>query len=86
MQDPRDGSGRGRIGLWTHSPDKESHPDIPAACLDSHPALAQWERAEVSELQAGCAEQGICSIPVSPCALQKHTAPLNPKGLIPGSK
>lgn len=59
---------------------------VPAACLDSHPALAQWERAEVSELQAGCAEQGICSIPLSPCALQKHMAPLNPKGLIPGSK
>lgn len=36
--------------------------------------------------KAGCAERGICSIPLSPCALQKHTAPLNPKGLIPGSK
>lgn len=57
-----------------------------AACWDLHPALAQWEQGEVSELQAGCLEWGICSIPLSSCALQKHTAPLNPKVLISGSK
>lgn len=84
------GSRRGRINsghiCLARNPTQIFLVPGPAACLDSHPALAQWERADVSELQAECLEWGICSIPLSPCALQTHTAPLNPKVLISGSK